>query len=130
MRKTIVFLVLHLALLGTLSADNDAAHENELKDLMPIIDDATKSLDSNVAGQKGEAAAEDAKALEELLAKVEVYFVRKGDAAEAVAFAQKAQGLVSDVSKSVRGGDFDAASGSIGSLVRSCKACHEAYRRD
>jgi cytochrome c556 len=130
MRKIIAFVILHLAVLGPLAAETDVAHESELKDLMPVIDEATRNLDSNVAQKNVEAAGTDAKALEEALTKVEAYFVRRGDAADAVAFARKTRGLVVEVSRSARSGDFDAASGSVGTLVRSCKACHDAYRME
>jgi hypothetical protein len=32
------------------------------------------------------------------------------------------------VEKSIGAGDFDAASSGVRAVVRSCKACHEAYK--
>jgi hypothetical protein len=131
MRKIVVVVALHLAVLGPLSADPErATAEIDLAEVMPAIDDATKSLDSSVAGRQPEAAALEAEKLEDLFRKVEAFFASKRDAADAVTFARRSQGLSADISRSVKAADFDGASAAVSGLVRSCKRCHEAYRKD
>jgi hypothetical protein len=122
MRK-LIFVVIYLVLLSNVSADSDLKSE-----LMPTIEEVTKSLDSDVSQQEAHAAAE-ARELEELFKRVEAYFALRGDAADAVGFAQASQGIAAGVAKSVEAHDYDAASTGVSSLVRSCKSCHEAYRK-
>lgn len=121
MRKTVVVLMIPLLFITDVSAETDVA------DLMPTIEDVAKSLDTNVALKQAKAAAE-AKALEVLFKQVEATFAREQDAADAVAFAQKTQGLALAVAESVEANDFDAATDAYGALMRSCKACHSVYR--
>ena len=131
MRRIVVVVALHLTVLGSLSAENQTATaEIDLGEVMPAIEDVTRSLDSSVAGRQSEAAAAEAEKLEDLFRKVEAFFASKRDAADAVAFARSSQGLTADISRSVKAADFDGASLAVSGLVRSCKRCHEAYRKN
>ncbi|MGZ5819072.1 MAG: hypothetical protein ACXWJD_10030 [Burkholderiaceae bacterium] len=96
---------------------------------MRRIEDTTKSLDSNVAQKDAKAAMADAKELEDSFREVEAFFTKKGDAADAVVFSQKSRALASEVAKDVAANDFDGASNAVNSLARSCKACHELYKK-
>lgn len=122
MRKTVVALALPLALLGELSA------ESEVSDLMPTIEDVTRSLDSNVAQQNAKAAALEAEQLEALFKQVEARFAQRQDAVEAVGFARQSQAFAAAVAASVQVNDFGAASDAVTSLARSCKTCHNVYK--
>ena len=42
--------------------------------------------------------------------------------------AREGQEHLTLVEKSIGAGDFDAASNGVRAVVRSCKACHEAYK--
>jgi cytochrome c556 len=126
MRKPIVFFLAQLALLGTVASapvDVDA-------DLMRGIDDTAKSLDSNVAQKDGKAAAGEARELVESFARIEAHYAEKPETADAVGFAHRTQALAQQALKAIEAQDFDAASDAVNQLTRSCKSCHEVYKKD
>jgi hypothetical protein len=128
MRKPIVFLLVQLALSGTVASasvdiDIDA-------DLMRGIDDTTKSLDSSVTQKDAKAAIDEARELVETFARVEAHYAEKPETADAVGFAHRTQALAAQALKAIEGQDFDAASDAVNQLTRSCKSCHEVYKKD
>jgi hypothetical protein len=96
--------------------------------LMRGMDDAIKELDSNVAGQDAKASLANAEVLREGLVLAEKYFVAKPEAPLGPGFARDGQEHLATVIRSIESGDFDAASSAVRGVVRSCKACHEAYK--
>lgn len=126
MRKSILFFGLYVALaVVAISAENgfDA-------DLMQKIEDATRSVDSNVSLKDAKAATADAKEIEALLRQVEAWYAQKSNAADAVAFAQKSRGLADEVARSATAEDFETASSAVSALAKSCKACHQVYKKN
>ena len=99
-------------------------------DLMRGIDDTAKSLDSDVAMKDAKAAAADARALVETFAKVESHYGQKQETADAVGFAHHTRELAAQALKAIEANDFDAASEAVNQLTRSCKTCHEVYKKD
>ena len=64
-----------------------SVHANEAEldtDLMQSIEDTNKSLSSNIALKDGKAAISDSKELNDMFAKVQVFFEQKGGAPDAV----------------------------------------------
>jgi len=96
---------------------------------MHAIEDANKSPASNIATRQAAPASTDAKELTERFAKVEAYYVAKGDAADAVELAQKSRGLTAQTLQSLSAKDFDAATNSATALSRTCKTCHNFYKK-
>jgi hypothetical protein len=126
MRKRIILFVGFLSFsAGVVFADTEID-----TDFMQNVKSTAESLDSDIAQKNVQAAAADAKELEESFKHVEVFFAKKGDAADAVGFAQKTGGIASDIEKSVTANDFDAAENSVTSLMHSCKTCHAIYKKD
>ena len=99
-------------------------------DLMRGIDDTAKSLDSDVAMKDAKAAAADARALVETFAQVESHYGQKQETADAVGFAHHTQELAAQALKAIAASDFDAAGDAVAQLTRSCKNCHEVYKKD
>jgi len=99
-------------------------------DLMRGVDDTAKSLDSNVAMKDDKAAAADARALVETFARIESHYGEKPDTADAVGFAHRTQELAAQALKAIEAKDFDAAGQAVNQLTRSCKNCHEKYKKD
>jgi soluble cytochrome b562 len=99
-------------------------------DLMRGIDDAAKSLDSDVAQKDARAAAADARSLVDTFAHVESHYAEKPETADAVGFAHRTQELAAQALKAIEASDFDAAGDSVAQLTRSCKTCHEVYKKD
>lgn len=98
-------------------------------DLMLAIEDLNKSLSSNIALKDAKASTSDAKELETLFAKVEVFFTEKGEAPDAVDLSKKSRELSGSIIKNVESGNFDAATDAATNLSRTCRACHTFYKK-
>jgi hypothetical protein len=122
-KKILLFAIVAMLSGGVLATDVDMD-----SDLMQTIEDAAKSIDSNIATKDAKRATADAKELEELFKQVETYFVRKGNAEDGVKSSQKSKELASQVAKSVAAQDFDTASDAAQDMVRACKSCHDTYK--
>ena len=99
-------------------------------DLMRGIDDTAKSLDSDVAQKDAKAAAAGARALVDTFARVASHYGGKPETADAVGFAHHTQELAAQALKAIEAKDFDAASDAVAQLTRSCKSCHDVYKKD
>ena len=125
-KKTLIVGILQFALAGgALCAADDVDG-----DLMRGIDDTAKSLDSDVAQKDAKAAAADARSLVDTFARIESHYGQKPETADAVGFAHHTQELAAQALKAIEANDFDAAGDSVAQLTRSCKNCHEVYKKD
>lgn len=115
------FLVAASALCASVDVDGD---------LMRGIDDTAKSLDSNVGQKDAKAAAADARSLVETFARIESHYGEKPETADAVGFARHTQDYAAQALKAIEANDFDAANTAVEQLTRSCKSCHEVYKKD
>jgi cytochrome c556 len=128
-RKTALVAVAQLALLGGVLAA--AAPVDEIDStLMQGVDDAAKSLDSDVSQKDAKAAADDARALAETFARIEAHYAQKPETADAAGFARRTQELARQALQAIEAQDFDAAGDHVQQLTRSCKTCHDVYKKD
>jgi len=97
-------------------------------DLMRSMDDAIKELDSNVGGQDAKASLANAAVLGEGLAWAEKYFTAKPEAPLGAGFAREGKEHVAALVQAIEAGNFDSASSGVRAVVKTCKACHEAYK--
>ena len=111
---------------GVMAAEIDFSDFDD--ELMRSMEDAIKDLDSNVGGKDAKASLENAEVLREGLAWAEKYFVAKPQAPRGAGWAREGQEHVASLVRSIEAGDFDAASNGVRAVVRTCKACHEAYK--
>ena len=125
-KQTLIAAVAALALAGAALGEGTDVDG----DLMRGVDDTAKSLDSNVAMKDDKAAAADARALVETFARIESHYGEKPDTADAVGFAHRTQELAAQALKAIEAKDFDAAGEAVNQLTRSCKNCHEKYKKD
>jgi hypothetical protein len=98
------------------------------EDAMRAVDDASKELESSLASKDTQVALANAQFIRDSLQWAEGYFGKKGNVDDAVRLARQGQELATAIEKSVKASDFEAASGSYDSLVRTCKRCHDAYK--
>jgi len=96
---------------------------------MHSIEDSNKSLASNIAIKAAKEASSDARELNEMFATVEAFYARKGDAPDAVELAKKSRALSAQILESVSASDFGAATDSATTLSRTCKTCHNYYKK-
>ena len=113
-----------------LSAAVMAAGEELRSDLMQEIEDANKSLSSNIALSNKPASTTDARELTRMFAEVEQHFEKKGDATNAVDLARQSRQLATDIVGLVDKGDFAAASTASTNLSRTCRTCHTFYKKE
>jgi hypothetical protein len=97
-------------------------------DLMQSMDDAVKELDSNVGGQDAKASLANAAVLGEGFAWAEKYFAAKPEAPLGAGFAREGKEHLAALVQAIEAGKFDDASNSVRAVVKTCKACHEAYK--
>ena len=125
MPRAIIAVVALLALAGTARSDQEELDT----DLMHSIEDSNKSLASNIAIRQGKGAGTDAKDLAEMFAQVEAFYVKRGDAADAVELAKRSRALSGQILQSVSASDFGSATDSATTLSRTCKTCHNYYKK-
>ena len=125
-KKTLLSVVLQFTLFGSALCAADAIDG----DLMRGIDDTAKSLDSDVAQKDAKAALADARSLVDTFARIESHYGQKPETADAVGFAHRTQELAAQAAKAIEAQDFDAANDAVAQLTRSCKNCHEVYKKD
>src|SRR5690349_3708108 len=131
MRKTTwrsgaVALVATAMALTAVAADLDFSDFDDT--LMRGMDDAIKELDSSISAQEKQGALTNAALLRDGLAQAETYFSARTDTPRAPGFARDGQQQLMLLLQSLESNDFDAASGNVRALARSCKACHQAYK--
>lgn len=124
-KKAIFFLTLSLVLIGSVKS----AQIELDSDLMQTIEDTNKSLSSNIAIGDIKLGTTDAKELIDLFSKVEVYFVQKGDAPDAVDLTKKSKELAVEITQSLGKKDLASAMDQATTLSRTCKTCHNFYKK-
>ncbi len=125
MRKRFIIISFLVFLVGNVwSAETDLD-----TDLMQAIEDENKSLGSNLALKDSKSSTANVKELESMFIKVEAYFVAKGDAQDAVSLSKKSMELTAEIAKAITAKDFDSAINSATTLSRTCKTCHNFYKK-
>ena len=127
-KKTLRVALLQFTLLGSALCAAEAIDVDG--DLMRGIDDTAKSLDSNVAQKDAKAALADARALVDTFARIGSHYGQKAETADAAGFAHRTQDLAAQALKAIEAQDFDTANDAVARLTRSCKSCHEVYKKD
>lgn len=105
-----------------------AAQADLSADDMREAEETLHNLDSRISLQDRKAL-DDAKELARYFQQVEGHFSTRADAARGVDFAHRSQGHAAAIVAAVEAGDFDAAQDSLTELTRSCKSCHEVYKK-
>lgn len=129
MRRTLTTLAAALALGVFLSGVVHSADDELSTDLMQSIEDTNKSMASHIALQNAKGATSDAKELQEMFTQVESFYVNKGDAPDAVELARKSKLLSGEILKQVDSKAFDKAVDTATDLARTCKTCHNFYKK-
>lgn len=101
-------------------------------DLMQAIEDTHKSLASNIATGDQRAASAEAAELHAMFLQVEAHYTAQPEAAEvadAVALTRKSLALARSIGQQVQAGDFGTAAQTSTELGRTCKSCHNFYKK-
>jgi cytochrome c556 len=125
MRKTIILCGILSALAGSAwSVDSEMD-----TDFMQSVDETNKSLASNIADKDAKASLAAIKELEAMFDRVEIFYRHKGDAEDAVELSRKSRDLTIEIEKLVLAKDFDTANAMATDLSRTCKSCHNFYKK-
>lgn len=95
---------------------------------MQAIERRSQSVQRNLTARDAEAAAADAREIGELYGRLEQFFLKKADAANAVRLSREGRELSASVVRAVAAGDFKAASSAAISVARACRDCHFEYK--
>ncbi len=129
MRRTRLAILL-AAVSAVLACANVRSAEAELGiDLMQAIDDANKSLASNIAQKDAKGSISDARDINQAFVQVEAFFAAKPDAHDAVELSKKTRELTDAIVRAVGESHFDAAADSATELSRTCRTCHTFYKK-
>ena len=122
--KSSVALVVCILLLGVaVWAQSDADYQSWMKSNGA----AAASLGKNLTAKAGDAAAMDAKTLQDNMTKVAAYWQAK-NVSDAVKFAQDAKAGFAQVAALASAGKFDDATAAMKMAQTSCGGCHMAHR--
>jgi len=98
--------------------------------VMQNIEAVNESLSSNLGLKAADAAAADARDLDQLFAEVEAYFVARADAPDAVDYTRRSRQAAAGILRAIEASKFDAANELAVDISRTCKTCHRKYKAD
>jgi mono/diheme cytochrome c family protein len=104
-------------------AQSDADYQTWMKSNAAAV----ASLNKNLTAKAGDAAAMDAKTLQDNFTKVAAYWQGK-NVADAIKFAQDAKAGFGQVADLAAAGKFDDAAAAMKTAQANCAGCHMAHR--
>ncbi len=123
MRPALCLVVCTLLLSIAVWAQSDADYQGWMKSNAA----AAGSLGKNLTAKAGDAAATDAKTLQDNMSKVAAYWQSK-NVNDAVKFAQDAKSGFGQVAELASAGKFDDAAAAMKMAQANCGGCHMAHR--
>lgn len=120
----VLALALPLLVVGTVLAAQGQLTADDMRE----AEETLHNLDSRISLQDRKAL-DDAKELARYFQQVEGHFSAKADAARGVDFSRKSQAHANAIVEAVEAGNYDAAMDRLSDLTRSCKTCHEVYKK-
>ena len=119
--------LLLLACVTALGLTAWAQDEATFQPWMKTVGATGGSLRKNLEAKSGDAAAADAKKLQEVFGKVHGYYEDK-KVEDASTFAKTAHDAYGEVADYAAAGKFDEASASLKKASATCGGCHMAHR--
>jgi hypothetical protein len=112
-----------IALAAVAFAQEEADYQNWMKTTGATVG----SLRKNLEAKSGDAAAQDAKKLQEIFTQVHDFWLKK-KIDNATNFATNARKGFQQVAENATAGKFDEAQAALKSTMANCAGCHGAYR--
>jgi len=123
-KNLLAALLLPLLITTTVIAAQASLTADDMRD----AEETLHNLDSHISLQERKAL-DDARELARYFQQVEGHFSTQADAARGVDFSRKSQAHAQAIAAAVEAGNYDAAMDALSDLTRSCKACHEVYKK-
>ena len=120
----VLALALPLLVVGSVLAAQDQLTADDMRE----AEETLHNLDSRISLQD-KKALDDARELARYFQQVEGHFSARADAARGVEFSRKSQAHANAIVATVEAGNYDAAMDHLSDLTRSCKTCHEVYKK-
>ncbi len=95
---------------------------------MRTIEEKTQAVQQHIAKRDAVTAAADARVLADTFARVEEFWVRRGDAVDAAQLSKDARERAAGIEQAVSQQDFDRASSESIKVAETCTPCHRLYR--
>ncbi len=105
-----------------------AQSESDFSGWMKQISATNKQLKGNIAAKDANAAKASAKILEDDFKQVEMFWSKRGNAADAVNLAKTANMAAASVMAAAASGDWAKAGTEAGAIGGTCGQCHMAHR--
>lgn len=96
-------------------------------DAMRAIEDAQKELESGIPSRDTQVVVANAEFIRDSLQWAQGYFDKK-NVTDAVKLAHDGSEYAQQIATHAGANDFEAANEAFGSLKRTCKSCHDAYK--
>jgi len=110
---------------SVVTAENSFDFEEMMKD----VETQTQNVQNFISAKDANAALADVKKLEDEFKLVEGFFIKRGNAADAVSISKDYLEKVAAIQKSLTAGDFDSAAAVAGDFSKQCRgACHDNYK--
>jgi mono/diheme cytochrome c family protein len=122
--RRVLLLSVSAAVFAVAMSAQDAA---EYKTWMQTAGATAGSLHKNLDAKNAEAAAADAKKLQEIFSHVHEYWMKK-DVADAMKFAMNASEGFGIVAADASASKFDEASATLKATSANCGGCHTVHR--
>ena len=113
----------------TISVTLFAQDDKQYQDWMKTTGATAGSLRKNLEAKNGEAAAADAKKLQEVFTEVHDFWMKK-KIDNATKFASSAQNGFRDIAQLASAGKFDEAAATLKTTMTNCGGCHNEYREN
>ena len=127
-RRRARVLVATVALAAAALSTVQAASVFDLDVWMRTIDHRSVDVQKHLEGRDGDAAAADARELEQLYARMEEFFAHEDRADDATGLSRDGRQLAAAIHEAVARGDWPAASGAARDLSRACNDCHDRFK--
>jgi hypothetical protein len=118
-----------VAVLAALSAWRaSAASVLDFDVWMRAIDKRSVSVQQRIAAADVAAAADDAREIARLYGLMEDFFVKDGNAADAVALSHDGKVLAASIPAALAAQDYGAAALAARTISHACNDCHDSYK--
>lgn len=110
---------------ATLSAESDF----DFEELMNDVETRTQEMQNLISAGNVAQASEQAKHLQDAFVLVEGYFVKRGDAGDAVEGAKSYQAQAQTIQSALSAGNVGQAAAVASDFSKDCRgACHDKYK--